>query len=320
MRSALPLLLLLCALVPRVAAAHSQRTAAISLDELEPGTARVMVRLSAPDPSFRVRIPEACQISDAASEGELRHAFTLRCPSALAGHTLGVTGLGPVLGEAVLSLSLHDGRALSHLLLPETPSWQIPEPGTALSVAMDYVRLGVEHILAGPDHLLLLALLVLILRRPRAVLLAETAFTLSHSLTFAATALGWLHVPSAWAEACIALSLVLLALDVERPGLAAPSALRGAAAALVFGLVHGLGFAGGLQELGLPDQAVLPALVGFGLGVELGQVAFLAVALLLASLAARLKAWPRLVLTGGYAAGAVSSFWLIQRVWLCLPR
>jgi hypothetical protein len=96
--------------------------------------------------------------------------------------------------------------------------------------------------------------------------------------------------------------------------------LRGAAAALVFGLVHGLGFAGGLQELGLPEQAVLPALVGFGVGVELGQVAFLAVVLLLASLAARLKVWPRLVLAGGYAAGAVSSFWLLQRVWLCLAR
>jgi hypothetical protein len=320
MRAALVTLLLLWTLLPQSAEAHSQRTAAITLDELEPGTARVQVRLSAPDPSFRVRIPEACQISDAASVDDLRHAFTLRCPSALAGQTLSVTGLGPVLGEAVLSLSLQDGRVLSHLLLPETPSWRIPEPGSTLSVATDYVRLGVEHILAGVDHLLLLALLVLVLRRPRAVLLAETAFTLSHSLTFAATALGWLHVPSAWAEACIALSLVLLALDVERPGHPAPSALRGAAAALVFGLVHGLGFAGGLQELGLPEQAVLPALVGFGLGVELGQVAFLAVALLLASLAARLKHWPRIVLAGGYAAGTVSSFWLIQRVWLCLPR
>src|SRR6185503_15521615 len=165
-----------------------------------------------------------------------------------------------------------------------------------------------------------LALLVLVLRRPRAVLLAETAFTLSHSLTFAATALGWLHVPSAWAEACIALSLVLLALDVERPGVPAPSAMRGAAGALVFGLVHGLGFAGGLRELGLPDQAVLPALVGFGAGVELGQVAFLALVLLLSSLASRLKVWPRLVLASGYAAGAVSSFWLLQRVWLCLAR
>lgn len=320
MRATLLPLLLLWVLVPRLAEAHSMRTAAITLDELEPGTARVQVRLSAPDPSFRVRIPEACQLSDAASVDDLRHAFTLRCSSALAGHTLGVTGLGPVLGEAVLSLTLHDGRTLSHLLLPDTPSWRIPEPGSALSVAADYVRLGVEHILAGPDHLLLLALLVLVLRRPRAVLLAETAFTLSHSLTFAATALGWLHVPSAWAEACIALSLVLLALDVQRPGLPAPSALRGAAAALVFGLVHGLGFAGGLQELGLPEQAVLPALVGFGAGVELGQVAFLAVVLLLASLAARLKVWPRLVLAGGYAAGAVSSCWLLQRVWLCLAR
>jgi hypothetical protein len=320
MRSAFVPLLLLWALAPRPAAAHGLRTAAISLDELEPGTARVQVRLSVPDPSFRVRIPEGCALSDAVSEEELRHAFTLRCPSALAGLTLGVSGLGPVLGEAVVSLSLHDGRALSHLLRPESPMWRIPEPGTALSVAVDYVRLGVEHILAGPDHLLLLALLVLVLRRPKAVLLAETAFTVSHSLTFAATALGWLHVPSVWAEACIALSLVLLALDVERPGLAAPSAVRGAAAALVFGLVHGLGFAGGLQELGLPEQAVLPALVGFGAGVELGQVAFLAVALLLASLAARLKVWPRIVLASGYAAGAVSSFWLLQRVWLCFAR
>jgi hypothetical protein len=168
------------------------------------------------------------------------------------------------------------------------------------------------HIATGADHLLFLVLLVLLLRRVRPVLLAETAFTLSHSISFAATSLGWIRVAAAPAEACIALSLVLLALDVrEEPQ---RDALRGAAAAFVFGIVHGLGFAGGLREMGLPDAHAGLALVGFGAGVEIGQVAFLAVILGLAALLGRLRAFPRLVSGGAVAIGSVATAWLIERI------
>src|SRR5262249_1603286 len=150
----------------------------------------------------------------------------------------------------------------------------IPRTEGAIGVARSYVLSGLRHIAGGADHLFFLALLVLVLRRVRAVLLAETAFTVSHSLAFAATALGRIHVRPAPVEACIALSLVLLATDVSQDG-AERSVWRGAGTSLVFGLVHGLGFAGGLRETGLPDRHVAVALLGFGTGIEIGQVLFL---------------------------------------------
>lgn len=313
-------LLLLMLLATPAVHAHALRTVSVSLDELSPGLARVTVRLSAPDPSLRVRFPEGCVHTDETLEPGGEQAFTLRCPEPLAGGTLAVEGLGPVLGEAVFYLTLHDGRSLSHLMLADSARWRIPPATSTGEVARQYVALGVEHILTGADHLLFLVLLVLVLRRPRAVLVAETAFTLSHSLTLSATALGWLRVSAPWAEACIAFSLVLMALDVQRPDAPPVSVGRGASAALLFGLVHGLGFAGGLKEVGVPEQAVLPALAGFGVGVELGQVAFLAGVLGVVWGASRLRCWPWLTLAGGYAAGSVGSYWLIERVWLCLAR
>lgn len=298
--------------------AHSMRTVAVAVDELAPGVARATVRLSAPAPSLVVRFPEGCVRTQQVRLSALAHAFTLQCPAPLAGGLLEVEGLGPVIGEAVFWVSLSDGRTLSHLMRPDAARWRIPHVTSRWEVAGEYVGLGVEHILTGADHLLFLALLVLVLRRPGAVLLAETAFTLSHTLTMSATVLGWVRVAAPWAEACIAFSLVLLALDVERPEQPRPSAWRGAATALLFGLVHGLGFAGGLQEVGVPEEAVLPALVGFGAGVELGQLAFLALVLLAATLASRTRLWPRLALAGGYVTGGLGSLWLIERLVLCL--
>src|ERR1019366_3355702 len=180
--------------------------------------------------------------------------------------------------DVVVWATFADGTTSSHIVKTGEPTFELRSGASGWTVVRQYVRLGVVHILTGYDHLLFLLLLVLLLRRVRSVLLAETAFTLSHSLSFSATALGWVHVSSTAAEACIALSLVLLAADVRIRGTPAP-AWRGARMAFVFGLVHGLGFAGGLREIGLPERAVAPALVSFGAGVELGQVAFLAVAL-----------------------------------------
>jgi hydrogenase/urease accessory protein HupE len=188
------------------------------------------------------------------------------------------------------------------------------------SIAAGYVRLGFEHILTGYDHLLFLTALVLLLRRPRAVLLAETAFTISHSLSFSATALGLVRVSAPAAEAAIALSLVLVALDIGKDGDASnagggvgANAKKGAAMAFVFGLVHGLGFAGGLREIGLPEQHVPLALAGFAAGVEVGQVAFLAVVLLLVHLAVRRVPRARFEPALAAVIGAVASYWLVER-------
>lgn len=304
------LLALLAALAPAAATAHGLRVVYVEI-----GGGLAHARLSTPDPELALEI-SGCELAEqGGGRLELNRTFRLTgCEgsASLAGREIRLSGLGPVTGEAVLRVQ-DGGRARSRLLTPEAPAWTVPVEDDALSMLAQYTRLGVWHIVTGYDHLLFLALLVLSLRRLRSVLWAETAFTASHSLTLSLTALGLLAVPSAWAEACIALSLVLVALDAGRGG-PVPSAWRGALTALLFGLVHGMGFAGGLQEIGLPDQGVLVALGGFAIGVEAGQVAFIAAFYALLRAGERLPLWPRLEPATAVVAGSFSALWLCQRV------
>jgi len=173
-----------------------------------------------------------------------------------------------------------------------------------------YGVLGVEHILLGWDHLAFVLCLCLAASGWRLVRLV-TAFTLGHSLTLAAAVLGWTNVPSAPVEACIALSIVVVAREALVHGRAMP---HGGGLVAAFGLLHGLGFAGALSEVGISDGELLPGLLAFNLGVELGQLAFVAVALLLAAAAVRLA--PRAVLVAPQVArvlGAVALFWTLER-------
>jgi hypothetical protein len=311
MRAAV-ILAVVCA-AASVAGAHGLRSAYLEVDELEPGRALVQLTKSVPGAALEVRAEPPCVL---APMGATR---VLACPGGMAGRTLVLEGLGPVISDAVVYVALADGTTATHLvkadeprvvLAPAAPSSE-PSAGT---VAREFVGLGLVHIFTGFDHLLFLLLIVLWLRDPRAVLLAETAFTLSHSLSFTATALGWIQVPQAAAEACIALSLLLLATDRDlRPGGQTVSRWRGARLALVFGCVHGLGFASGLRELGIPEHAIGSALLGFAGGVELGQVAFLA-AVLVAFRLARDAAWrTRAELAGLYAIGSFSAYLVLER-------
>jgi HupE / UreJ protein len=317
-RVAFFLLVLLIAFIAGPAHAHGMRTAYLEIVEVQGGRATVHLRLTAPDPSLCLAAQQGCTLDPAGDAGSLfDRAWLLDCSGGITGHVLSVRGLGPVVSEVVVRTSFADGTTISHIVQPEEPRFELRAAGSGWSVAREYVRLGVGHILTGYDHLLFLLLLVLLLRRARSVLLAETAFTLSHSLSFSATALGWLHVSSTAAEACIALSLVLLAADVKVRGVPA-RAWHGARMAFVFGLVHGLGFAGGLREIGLPERAVAPALVSFGIGVELGQVAFLSVVLGGLYLARHASMLPRFKLAAVYAAGSLSAYWLLERTVVCL--
>jgi hypothetical protein len=166
--------------------------------------------------------------------------------------------------------------------------------------------------------LLFLLALVLWVRRWKLVLLAESAFTLSHSVSFSVTALDLVRVSAPAAEACIALSLVLLADELAReddPAAERSLVWRAPLLSLVFGLVHGLGFAGGLRQMGVPSGAVATALIGFGVGVELGQILFLLLITAISSLFVKRERWLRAF--GSYAIGVTGAFWLFQRLWLC---
>jgi len=293
----------------RPAAAHGMRSAYIEVTETAPGRARIAISGQVPVIGVELTAAAPCAIASAPDTGTW-----LTCPGHLADAALTVAGMGPVVSEAVIFVTIVDGSSTSACVTPGSPTWRIPgAPDGMVTVAGRYVALGVEHIATGADHLLFLLALVLCLRRLGAVMLAETAFTLSHTLSFSASALGWIHVSAAAAEACIAVSLVLIALDVGRP--TRESHWKTAGLAFAFGLVHGLGFAGGLAEIGLPATAVPAALIGFAGGVELGQIAFLIFAV--AALAALERA-PRLaraaVHAGAFAIGGIGWFWLFERI------
>lgn len=180
-------------------------------------------------------------------------------------------------------------------------------------VAIDYTRLGIEHILTGFDHLLFVLAITILVRSGKRLVAAITAFTVAHSLTLAATVLGWLWLPSAPVETTIALSIVLVCAECARPG----DSLAHRAPWLVtftFGLLHGLGFASALLAIGLPEKHVPSALLFFNVGVEIGQLAVIAVFIALGWLLTRFSKRPAWLERGFiYAMGATAAFWSIER-------
>lgn len=310
--AALVMLLVAVVFAPSAARAHGMRAAIVEVTEQPGGDALVRFEIT-DERSWAEPVLAGCDLVpvDPGSRARVAH-----CPDGLDGATLTVHGLGASISEAVVRVRRTDGRVQQGVLTAAAPAMTIREVQTGLDVAHVHVALGFAHILAGLDHLLFLLLLVLYARELRAVLIAETAFALSHALTFSATSLGWIHVASAPAEACIALSLVLLALDVGRPG-PRPSAPGLAALAFGFGAIHGLGFAGGLRELGTPDAHAAWALIGFGLGVEIGQLLFVVVAMALFALLRRTRDLGATEVVAACAAGGLATFWLLQRGMAC---
>jgi hydrogenase/urease accessory protein HupE len=198
-------------------------------------------------------------------------------------------------------------------------------PGAG-EVAATYLRLGVEHILFGLDHLLFVLALVILVRDWRRVAVTVTAFTIAHSMTLAAATLGFVNVPGPPVEATIALSIMLVCVEIlnARRGKPSLTARLPWLVAFSFGLLHGFGFAGALAEVGLPQHAIPAALLFFNLGVEIGQLAFVAAVLAAGGLfrtAMALRLEPALIqrtvnrldVFAAYAIGTVAAFWLIER-------
>ena len=180
-------------------------------------------------------------------------------------------------------------------------------------IALDYTRLGVEHILTGFDHLMFVLAITILVRSRKALVAAVTAFTVAHSLTLAATVFGWLWLPSAAVETTIALSIVLACAECLR----SPESLAHRAPWLVtfaFGLLHGMGFASALLETGLPDQHVPSALLFFNVGVELGQLAAIAVFIAVGWLVTRIEKRPTWSTRAFvYAMGITAAYWSLER-------
>jgi hypothetical protein len=237
--------------------------------------------------------------------------------ASLPGATLRIEGLSAVPTDVVVRIALADGTEHSAILRGSNNSFTIPDQATRVELAVSYWQMGTVHILEGFDHLLFLLTLLLIVTGIWPLLKTVTAFTLAHSLTLAFATLGLVHIPPAPTEAVISLSIVLLAVEVvhKNQGKLTMSERLPWLVAFTFGLVHGLGFAGALSEIGIPADEVPLTLLMFNVGVETGQILFVcAVSVLLAGLH-RIHTHSALTLARAtpYAIGGVAAFWTIER-------
>jgi hypothetical protein len=236
----------------------------------------------------------------------------------LTGTTWRIDGLSALPTDVVVRVSLQNGAEHSAILRSGNESFTIPEKETRAELAASYWRMGTIHILEGADHLLFLLTLLLIVTGLIPLLKTVTAFTVAHSLTLALATLGVVHVPQAPTEAVISLSIMLLAVEVIRKtaGQLTLSERYPWLVAFTFGLVHGLGFAGALSEIGVPQDEVPLSLLMFNVGVETGQVMFvLAVSLLLAGLHKMHNRSGQFVARATpYVIGGIAAFWTIDRL------
>jgi hydrogenase/urease accessory protein HupE len=231
--------------------------------------------------------------------------------------TIVINGLSSTQTDMLLRIELANGNKYTTVLRPDSPSFLIPAEASRMEIAGSYLRLGVEHILGGFDHLLFVLGLLLIVRNISLLIKTITSFTLAHSLTLAMAALGFVHVPQAPVEAVIALSILFLATELSKQysGEAGLTTKAPWLVALCFGLLHGFGFAGALTEVGLPQPDIPLALLFFNVGVEVGQLMFVAGVVVVTWLIKKFKfKWPVWVeQLPAYAIGSLAAFWFIQR-------
>lgn len=236
----------------------------------------------------------------------------------LAGETITIDGLSTTQIDVMVRINFADGTSYSTILRPANTSYVIPSPGTRAEIAWVYLRLGVEHILQGVDHLLFVLGLLLIVGSRGMLLKTITAFTIAHSITLGIATLGYASAPGPPLNAAIALSILFLGPEIVRVwrGQTSFTIRHPWVVAFAFGLLHGFGFASGLSTAGLPSAEIPVALLLFNVGVEIGQLFFVAVILLLERSFHILKVrWPRWVeAMPAYTVGGLGAFWTIQRV------
>ncbi len=308
------------------AAGHELKPCYLGLRELADGRFSVgwkTPRNRAEGLPLRVVFPPHCAAASPKTTERLPDAFVMRyvldCGQAgLAGQRISFDGPEFARDDVLVRIEWRDGRTASFLVKASESAFVFPAKPAATEIAWDYMLLGIDHILLGIDHLLFVLALLMIVRGKWKLVKAITAFTIAHSITLSAAVLGLVNVPTGPVEAAIALSIVFLASELMRvrAGRDTLSTRRPWVVSFTFGLLHGFGFAGALSAIGLPQQAIPLALALFNVGVEVGQLAFVAAVLAAAWLARAVKLphppWTRQVAT--YAIGSVASFWLIERV------
>lgn len=260
------------------------------------------------------KIPVLSLINDAYME-----RYNVTCTQGLKGKVIELKGLGTRKLEVLLRLEFLDNSSQSVLLNTSQTSYTVKEDASSLQIIQTYTWLGITHILMGFDHLLFVFLLLLIVKNSRLLLWTISAFTVAHSMTIAGATLGFLYLPQQPVEAVIALSIVFLALEIvyKKQGKVGLTFQYPWLIAFIFGLLHGFGFAGALAEIGLPQQAIALALIFFNVGVELGQLMFVLMMVLVAFVLRYVvpeKFMEKIEMVLLYAIGGLASFWMIERI------
>lgn len=312
MRTFLRLLLAgFLAVAAGLAQSHEMSLAEMTMREVGPG--QFIYSWGAPAKSK----PIAEDLTPVWPEGCQATAQVVQCgPGGLAG-TLSVKGVGQAYSAAIVRIVWRDGQQSVVTVSGAQPSVQLfggarDERG-GFELAKLYTVLGVEHILSGIDHLMFVIGLLFLVGLNRRLVGTITAFTAAHSLTLAASALGWLTLRPPPVEACIALSIVLVCAEALRDRQTL-SRRWPALVAFLFGLVHGLGFAGALKDIGLPQQNITVALLGFNVGVEMGQLLVVGLAWGAVRLFGRLRGFASLRQPALYVIGAVAAYWSLTRI------
>lgn len=261
-----------------------------------------------PEQSLTLNWPKACQEEKA----------LLKCAHGLSG-ALSINGLGTDYSVVILRVFWHQGDETVHTLTRNDSQVQLlggPHDARDMkTVGLTYFKLGIEHILTGLDHVSFVISLLLLVGYQRRLIWTISAFTLAHSLTFVSSSMGWLVLRSAPVEITIALSIMLVASEALKEKRTLTSAWP-APVAFAFGLFHGLGFAGALKEIGLPEVHLSTALVTFNLGFEAGQLFILGASWMIGMMLGPVTKRIKFRLPVLYVIGALASYWTIMRLLL----
>jgi hypothetical protein len=267
------------------------------------------------DPVF----PEGCELTDIVppevTPGALLYSWRTDCD--LSNAIIHIDGLSVTLTDVMVRWTGTDGEVRNYLLRPENPTLDLSDSAAA---TLTYLTIGIEHLVLGIDHVLFVIGLVLFIKQPMMLLKTITAFTVAHSITLAVSVLGWVTLDQGPIEAVIALSIVFLARELmqdeaqrSRLTLGRPWVM-----AFLFGLLHGLGFAGALRDIGLPEDTLWLSLLLFNVGIEIGQLMVIAALFALGFLIRRASALAVLPRYAALAMGCVAMYWTIDRTLLLM--
>jgi hydrogenase/urease accessory protein HupE len=324
----------LAALLAQPAISDELRPGYLEMRQTSPGAYNLLFKIPARGEDLRlaiyVKLPEGTQ--DIAtprasfSDGAYVERRSIRRDGGFIGQAVSIEGLSATSTDVLVRIGSLAGAMQTERLSPTKTSFLIQAVPGAGQVAGTYLRLGVEHILFGFDHLLFVLALVILVKTWSRVAITVTAFTIAHSNTLAAATLGFVNVPGPPVEATIALSIMLVSVEIlnARRGKTSLTARLPWLVAFSFGLLHGFGFAGALAEVGLPQHAIPVALLFFNIGVEIGQLLFVITVLSLVSLSGYVasqvlepalihRTFDRLDVTAAYAIGIAAAYWLVER-------